>query len=62
MPTVLSGYGFAADGPHLVLDDIETAPTTRRRVPVRDTPLALIQTVPGLVNTLAYLDARRALA
>lgn len=27
-----------------------------------DTPLALIQTVPGLVNTLAYLDARRALA
>lgn len=26
------------------------------------TPLALIQTVPGLVNTLAYLDARRALA
>lgn len=27
-----------------------------------DAPLALIQTVPGLVNTLAYLDARRALA
>ena len=26
------------------------------------TPLDLIQTVPGLVNTLAYLDARRALA
>jgi hypothetical protein len=25
-------------------------------------PLALIQTVSGLVNTLAYLDARRALA
>jgi hypothetical protein len=27
-----------------------------------DAPLALIQTIPGLVNTLAYLDARRALA
>jgi len=27
-----------------------------------DAPLTLIQTVPGLVNTLAYLDARRALA
>ena len=27
-----------------------------------EAPLALIQTVPGLVNTLAYLDARRALA
>jgi hypothetical protein len=27
-----------------------------------DTPLALIQTVTGLVRTLAYLDARRALA
>ena len=26
-----------------------------------DTPLALIETVPGLVNVLAYLDARRAL-
>ena len=41
MPTVLSGYGFAADGPHLVLDDIETAPTARRQVPVRDIPLTL---------------------
>jgi hypothetical protein len=27
-----------------------------------DAPLALIQTISGLVNTLAYLDARRALA
>jgi len=27
-----------------------------------DAPIVLIQTVPGLVNTLAYLDARRALA
>jgi uncharacterized protein (DUF2384 family) len=27
-----------------------------------DAPIALIQTVPGLVNTLAYLDARRAIA
>jgi uncharacterized protein (DUF2384 family) len=27
-----------------------------------DTPIALIQTVTGLVSTLAYLDARRALA
>jgi hypothetical protein len=27
-----------------------------------DAPVSLIQTVPGLVNTLAYLDARRALA
>ncbi|HEY2434687.1 MAG TPA: antitoxin Xre/MbcA/ParS toxin-binding domain-containing protein [Vicinamibacterales bacterium] len=27
-----------------------------------DAPLTLIQTVPGLVHTLAYLDARRALA
>jgi hypothetical protein len=27
-----------------------------------DTPLALMQTVTGLVRTLAYLDARRALA
>jgi hypothetical protein len=27
-----------------------------------DAPIALVQTVPGLVNTLAYLDARRAIA
>lgn len=27
-----------------------------------DAPLLLIQTIPGLVHTLAYLDARRALA
>jgi hypothetical protein len=27
-----------------------------------DTPLALIQSVPGLVHVLGYLDARRALA
>jgi hypothetical protein len=27
-----------------------------------ETPMALMQTVPGLVHTLAYLDARRALA
>jgi uncharacterized protein (DUF2384 family) len=27
-----------------------------------DAPLVLIQTIPGLVHTLAYLDARRALA
>jgi uncharacterized protein (DUF2384 family) len=27
-----------------------------------DAPIALIQTIPGLVHTLAYLDARRALA
>jgi len=27
-----------------------------------DAPLGLIQTIPGLVHTLAYLDARRALA
>jgi hypothetical protein len=31
-------------------------------VALGDAPLNLIQTVPGLVNTLAYLDARRAFA
>jgi hypothetical protein len=45
MPTVLSGYGFAAsNGPHLVLDDIGTSPTTRTHLPVRDFPITLTAT------------------
>ena len=48
-----------------LVDGDETAARSWLRSPnlaLGDTPLALMQSVAGLVHTLAYLDARRALA
>ena len=41
---------------------VATAWLKNEHLALGDMPLALIQSVPGLVNVLGYLDARRALA
>ena len=41
---------------------VATAWLKNEHLVLGDMPLALIQSVPGLVNVLGYLDARRALA
>jgi len=41
---------------------VATAWLKNQHLALGDMPLALIQSVPGLVNVLGYLDARRALA
>ncbi|PYR19217.1 MAG: transcriptional regulator, XRE family protein [Acidobacteria bacterium] len=41
---------------------VATAWLKNEHLTLGDMPLALIQSVPGLVNVLGYLDARRALA
>lgn len=41
-------------------DAVASAWLRNRNTLLKDEPLALIQTVPGLVNVIQYLDARRA--
>jgi hypothetical protein len=42
-------------------DAVAAAWLTNRNTALRGEPLTLIQTVPGLMNVLQYLDSRRAL-
>lgn len=45
MPTLLSGYGFdEREGPYLLLDELATGNTQRRRAPVRGVPITLSAT------------------
>ena len=41
-------------------DEVAAAWLKNRNILLNDAPLALMQTVPGLMNVIQYLDARRA--
>ena len=42
-------------------DEVAAAWLKNRNIVLDDAPLALMQTIPGLMNVIQYLDARRAL-
>jgi hypothetical protein len=58
MSALLSGYGFAAGGPYLWLDDLSASPTARHKWPIWDTPLTLTATAErrctGYFDLLTY--------